>query len=152
MKIPEKPFKLIERPLTREEANLLERKNKPMVQIIKTYGKYKTLDIDFITCDWCLSSEGQETLQARLNTEVTFMWLRGYNLGLNKNNVGNMVIVLRGDNLAITYLINELDSLTINPDRFFMKYRDGEKMLNIDRSNRKVNPVYHPKQNTNKIN
>lgn len=152
MKIPEKSFKLIERPLTREEVDLLERKNKPMVQIIKTHGKYKTLDIDFITCDWCLSPEGQETLQARLNTEVTFMWLRGYNLGLNKNNVGNMVIVLRGDDLAITYLINEIDSLTINPDRFFMKYRDGEKMLNIDRSNRKVTPVYHPKRNTNKIN
>jgi len=150
MKIPEKSFKLIERPLTREEANLLERKNKPMVQIIKTHGKYKTLDIDFITCDWCISPIGQARLQSRLNMEATFMWLRGYTIKTNYNRVGNMTIQLRGDDIIIGYLINEMNKL-LEDSTCWMKYRNKNRMLNIDRHDHElyVRPIRHHKSNTN---
>lgn len=149
---PYNAFKLVDRPLTSDEVNKLEKENKPMVHIVKQYGKYKTLEIDFITCDWCISPIGQSRLQSRLNMEVIFMWLRGFNLKLNQNNIGSMICILRGDDLAISYLINEMNSLTLIED-CWIKYRERNKKLNVERTNENdyVKSVSHPKGNTNKI-
>lgn len=151
-KRPMRAFKLVERPLTPDEVDKLEKENKPMVHIVKQYGKYKTLEIDFITCDWCISPIGQARLQSRLNMEVIFMWLRGYNLKLNENNIGSMICKLRGDDYAIAYLINEMNHLTVLDD-CWMKYREGNEMLRIDKhdEDKYVKSVFHPKGNTNKI-
>src|SRR5699024_8871159 len=86
------------------------------------FNDFKYLEIDFITCDWCLSSLGQATLQSRLNTESIFLWLRGYNLKLNYNSVGHMTIYLRGDHLAINYLLDEINKLTADA-KYWQKYR-----------------------------
>ncbi|WP_323706483.1 hypothetical protein [Mammaliicoccus sciuri] len=132
------------------EYNVLKRTNKPMVHITMTQGKYKYLEVDFITCDWCISKVGQAKLQARLNMESTFMWLRGYNIKTNYNSVGNMTIQLRGDDIIIGYLINELNKL-LEDSTCWMKYRNKNRMLNIDRHDHKlyVRPIRHHKSNTN---
>ncbi|PTF64763.1 hypothetical protein BUY39_10495, partial [Staphylococcus cohnii] len=105
-------FELNQQRLRHLDINKLKANNKPICHIYKTQGKYQYLEIDFITCDWCLSSLGQATLQSRLNTESIFLWLRGYNLKLNYNSVGHMTIYLRGDHLAINYLLDEINKLT----------------------------------------
>lgn len=107
-----KTFTLNKQKLSYLDIEELENTNKPICHIYKTQGKYQYLEIDFITCDWCLSSLGQATLQARLNVELIFLWLRGYNLKLNYNSVGHMTIFLRGDDLVINYLLDEINKLT----------------------------------------
>ena len=93
---------------------------------------------------------GQATLQSRLNTESIFLWLRGYNLKLNYNSVGHMTIYLRGDHLAIYYLLDEINKLTADA-KYWQKYRDGKRMLEIDRNSHYVMPTHHIKGNTQKI-
>ena len=63
--IPTDPFKLNNKKLNINDIKNLEIANKPICHIYKTQGKYQYLEIDFITCDWCLSSLGQATLQSR---------------------------------------------------------------------------------------
>ena len=148
--IPTDPFKLNNKKLNFNDIKNLEIANKPICHIYKTQGKYQYLEIDFITCDWCLSSLGQAKLQSRLNTESIFLWLRGYNLKLNYNSVGHMTIYLRGDHLAINYLLDEINKLTVDA-KYWQKYRDGKRMLEIDRSSHYVMPTHHIKGNTQKI-
>ncbi|MEB7781874.1 hypothetical protein [Mammaliicoccus sciuri] len=82
--------------------------------------------------------------------ESTFMWLRGYIIKTNYNSVGNMTIQLRGDDIIIGYLINELNKL-LEDSTCWMKYRNKNRMLNIDRHDHKlyVRPIRHHKSNTN---
>lgn len=129
-KRPTQTFALNKQRLNHMDINQLKANNKPICHIYKTQGKYHYLEIDFITCDWCLSSLGQATLQSRLNTESIFLWLRGYNLKLNYNSVGHMTIYLRGDHLAIYYLLDEINKLTADA-KYWQKYRDGKRMLEI---------------------
>lgn len=145
-----KVFSLVKHKINDVEYNVLKRTNKPMVHITMTQGKYKYLEVDFITCDWCISKVGQAKLQARLNMESTFMWLRGYNIKTNYNSVGNMTIQLRGDDIIIGYLINELKKL-LEDSTCWMKYRNKNRMLNIVRHDHKlyVRPIRHHKSNTN---
>ena len=148
--IPTDLFKLNNKKLNFNDIKNLEIANKPICHIYKTQGKYQYLEIDFITCDWCLSSLGQATLQSRLNTESIFLWLRGYNLKLNYNSVGHMTIYLRGDHLAINYLLDEINKLTADA-KYWQKYRDGKRMLEIDRNSHYVMPTHHIKGNIQKI-
>ncbi|WP_426458537.1 hypothetical protein [Staphylococcus nepalensis] len=148
--IPTDSFELNKQYLNVKDIKNLEISNKPICHIYKTQGKYQYLEIDFITCDWCLSSLGQATLQARLNNELTFMWLRGCTLKLNYTSVGNMTIFVRGDDLAINYLLKEISKLTVD-EKYWQKYRKGDHMLEIDRNSHNVMPTHHIKGNTQKI-
>ncbi|NQD97460.1 hypothetical protein [Staphylococcus xylosus] len=143
-------FELNQHRLNHLDINKLKINNKPICHIYKKHSKYNYLEIDFITCDWCLSSLGQATLQSRLNNELTFMWLRGYTLKLNYTSVGNMTIFVRGDDLAINYLLNEINKLTAD-DKYWQKYKQGNRMLEIDRNSHYVMPTHHIKGNTHKI-
>lgn len=145
-----KTFTLNQQKLSYRDIEQLEIANKPICHIYKTQGKYQYLEVDFITCDWCLSSLGQSALQSRLNSESIFLWLRGYNLKLNYNSVGHMTIYLRGDDLAINYLLDELNKLTVD-EKYWQKYRKGNHMLKIDRNSHNVMPTHHIKGNTQKI-
>lgn len=69
---------------------------------------------------------------------------------LNYNSVGHMTIYLRGDHLAINYLLDEINKLTVDA-KYWQKYRDGKRMLEIDRSSHYVMPTHHIKGNTQKI-
>lgn len=143
-------FELNQQRLRHIDINKLKANNKPICHIYKKHGKYNYLEIDFITCDWCLSSLGQVTLQSRLNNELTFMWLRGYTLKLNYTSVGNMTIFVRGDDLTINYLLNEINKLTAD-DKYWQKYKQGNQMLGIDRNSHYVMPTHHIKGNIHKI-
>lgn len=148
--IPNDSFELNKHHINIKDVKNLETSNKHICHIYKTQGKYQYLEIDFITCDWCLSSLGQAALQSRLNSESIFLWLRGYNLKLNYNSVGHMTIYLRGDNLAINYLLDEINKLTVE-QRYWQRYRKGDRMLKIDRNNSYVIATRHIKGNTQKI-
>lgn len=124
--------------------------NNPICHIYQTYGKYHYLEIDFITCDWCLSSKGQSYLQSKLNMELLTSWLRGYNLKLNYTSVGHMTIFLRADMQTIEFLINELNVMC-DIDAYWYQYRRGNRMQHIEREVGYVSPIKHVKRNVNKI-
>lgn len=148
--IPEGAFKLKEGRINNVDYNRLERENKPMCHIYKTYGKYKYLEIDFISSNWRLSIEGANQLQQMMNMELTFMWLRGYNLKLNHTTVHRTLVYIRGDNLAINYLLNKLNTFTAYPE-YWEQYRDGRQMF-FDMNNQAyTNSIHHIKGNTQKI-
>lgn len=124
--------------------------NKPICHTYKTNSKYHYLEVDFITCDWCLSSEGQAYLQSKLNMELLSLWLRGYNLKLNYTSVGHMTIFSRADMQTIDFLINELHVMC-DREQYWYQYRDGNRMRPIDRDKGYVAPIKHVKRNVNKI-
>ncbi|MCC3712005.1 hypothetical protein PYI52_07970 [Staphylococcus epidermidis] len=148
--IPTDPFKLNNKKLNFNDIKNLEIANKPICHIYKTQGKYHYLEIDFITCDWCLSSEGQAHLQSKLNMELLSLWLRGYNLKLNYTSVGHMTIFLRADFQTIEFLINQLNMMS-SIDAYWYQYRIGNCMQYIERDEGYVSPIKHVKNNVNKV-
>ncbi|WP_245336619.1 hypothetical protein [Staphylococcus sp. GDY8P29P] len=69
---------------------------------------------------------------------------------LNYNSVGLITIYLRGDLLSINYLLDEFNKLTADAT-YWQKYRDGKRMLEIDRNSHYIMPTHHIKGNTQKI-
>lgn len=149
-KIPTQTFALNKQRLNHLDINQLKANNKPICHIYKTHGKYQYLEIDFITCDWCLSSAGQAHLQSKLNMELLTAWLKGYNLKLNYTSVGHMTIFLRADMQTIAFLINELKEMS-SVDSYWYKYRVGSRMQHIEREVNYVSPIKHVKNNVNKV-
>lgn len=149
-KRPTQTFALNKQRLNHLDINQLNANNKPICHIYKTHGKYQYLEIDFITCDWCLSSKGQAHLQSKLNMELLTSWLKGYNLKLNYTSVGHMTIFLRADMETIEFLINELNEMS-SSDAYWYKYRDGVHMKQIEREKGYVAPIKHVKNNVNKV-
>lgn len=143
-------FNLNKKKLNINDIKKLESTNKPICHIYKTHGKYRYLEIDFITCDWCLSSKGQAHLQSKLNMELLTTWLKGYNLKLNYTSVGHMTIYLRADIETIEFVINELDMMSIS-DAYWYQYRLGNRMQHIEREVSYVSPIKHVKNNMNKV-
>lgn len=143
-------FELNQQRLRHLDINQLKANNKPICHIYKTHGKYRYLEIDFITCDWCLSSKGQAHLQSKLNMELLTTWLKGYNLKLNYTSVGHMTIYLRADIETIEFVINELDMMSIS-DAYWYQYRLGNRMQHIEREVSYVSPIKHVKNNMNKV-
>ena len=143
-------FTLNKQRLNHLDINQLKANNKPICHIYKTHGKYKYLEIDFITCDWCISSKGQAYLQSKLNMELLTTWLKGYNLKLNYTSVGHMTIFLRADIRTIEFLINELNEMS-SSDAYWYKYRDGVHMKQIERDKGYVASIKHVKNNVNKV-
>ncbi|MGW7889719.1 hypothetical protein [Staphylococcus xylosus] len=149
-KRPTQAFVLNKQRLNRIDINQLKANNKPICHIYQTYGKYHYLEIDFITCDWCLSSKGQAYLQSKLNMELLTSWLKGYNLKLNYTSVGNMTIYLRADIKTIVFLINELNVMS-RSNAYWYQYRIGNRMQYIEREVGYVSPIKHVKNNVNKV-
>lgn len=143
-------FTLNKQRLNHLDINQLKVNNKPICHIYKTHGKYHYLEIDFITCDWCLSSAGQAHLQSKLNMELLTTWLKGYNLKLNYTSVGYMTIFLRADIKTIEFLINELNVMS-SSDAYWYQYRVGSRMQHIEREVNYVSPIKHVKNNVNKV-
>lgn len=143
-------FELNQQRLRHLDINQLKANNKPICHIYKTHGKYLYLEIDFITCDWCLSSKGQAHLQSKLNMELLTTWLKGYNLKLNYTSVGHMTVFLRADIETIEFLINELNMMSRN-DTYWYRYRVGSRMQHIEREVSYVSPIKHVKNNVNKV-
>ncbi|NBH31436.1 hypothetical protein DQE84_09380 [Staphylococcus warneri] len=143
-------FALNKQRLNHLDINQLKTNNKPICHIYKTHGKYQYLEIDFITCDWCLSSKGQAYLQSKLNMELLFLWLRGYNLKHHYTSVGHMTIFLRADIKTIEFLINELNVMISN-NAYWYQYRIGNRMQHIEREVSYVSPIKHVKNNMNKV-
>ncbi|MGW7973677.1 hypothetical protein ACWEXW_09305 [Staphylococcus xylosus] len=148
--LPTGSFNLNKKRLNINDIKKLESANKPICHIYKTHGNYYYLEIDFITCDWCLSSKGQANLQSKLNMELLTSWLKGYNLKLNYTSVGNMTIFLRADIRTNEFLINELNEMS-SSDAYWYKYRDGVHMKQIERDKGYVAPIKHVKNNVNKV-
>lgn len=143
-------FNLNKKKLNINDIKKLESTNKPICHIYKTHGKYQYIEIDFITCDWCLSSKGQAQLQTKLNMELLTSWLKGYNLKLNYTSVGHMTIFLRADMQTIEFLINELNMMS-SSNAYWYQYRIGNRMQHIEREVSYVSPIKHVKNNVNKI-
>lgn len=143
-------FNLNKKKLNINDIKKLESTNKPICYIYKTHGKYQYIEIDFITCDWCLSSAGQAYLQSKLNMELLTTWLKGYNLKLNYTSVGYMTIFLRADIKTIEFLINELNMMS-SSNAYWYQYRIGNRMQHIEREVSYVSPIKHVKNNVNKI-
>lgn len=125
-------FNLNKQYLSKYDLNQLEEANKPICHIYKKVGKYYYFEVDFITCNYCLSSLGQSELQRTLNLELIFMWLRGYKLKVNYSNVGQMTILLRGDKLAIIHLLNQLSLMSKHKPYWFI-YRNDNRILSVKR-------------------
>ena len=143
-------FELNQQRLRHLDINKLKANNKPICHIYKKHGKYNYLEIDFITCDWCLSSIGQSYLQSKLNMELLTSWLKGYNLKLNYTSVGHMTIFLRSDMQTIQFLINELNVMS-SIDSYWCQYRIADHMQYIEREEGYVSPIKHVKNNVNKV-
>ena len=143
-------FELNQQRLRHLDINKLKANNKPICHIYKKHGKYNYLEIDFITCDWCLSSIGQSYLQSKLNMELLTSWLKGYNFKLNYTSVGHMTIFLRSDMQTIQFLINELNVMS-SIDSYWWQYRIGDHMQYIEREEGYVSPIKHVKNNVNKV-
>ena len=141
MTVPIKPFRLLKHHATREDYGSCERNNIPTCHITSTHGKYATLEIDFITCDYRLSSYGQCKMQGMLNMELVFAWLRGYNITMNKSNIGSSVIVVKSDMLTINTIITQLNVLSSDTRLFRHKHETDDIQAY-------VRTTYHPKGNT----
>lgn len=126
-----------------------DQENRPMVRISDKYGKYKTLEADFITCDWRISSKGQARLQKLLNWDFLFMWISGTNLTVNKTKVGHTVTVIKGNDELIKRFMLHLQQAALVDDywesRFFSpRYEKVNKEYDVA-------APYHLKSNTNKL-
>ena len=64
-KRPTQTFALNKQRLNHMDINQLKANNKPICHIYKTQGKYHYLEIDFITCDWCLSRTGNTAIKVK---------------------------------------------------------------------------------------
>lgn len=131
MTVPAKAFRLLKHHATREDYGSCERNNIPTCHITTRHGKYVTLEIDFITCNWHLSYKGVARLQQLLNWELLMMWMKGNHIAMNKNRVGRKIIVLRGDDILINRFIKHINDATDNEEYWKSKYDDEDEDYSI---------------------
>ncbi|TDL37707.1 hypothetical protein EVU91_07285 [Macrococcoides bohemicum] len=153
MIISHNAFNLIPQPPTQQDSAKCSSLNRPTVNVLQRARGYTYIEIDFITCDYCLSPYGQADLQNRLNHVMYDNWTKGnFNLKFGKTSINTMYTCLRLTEPIVHGLIDYLNSQCDNPD-YWIQYRDGERMLEVERYNPDiyVNSIYHPKENSKKL-
>ncbi|KAA1042480.1 hypothetical protein ERX35_000950 [Macrococcus equipercicus] len=125
LNIPTNAFQLLDHSATHYDYNRCERENRPVAHITRQQGGYQYMEIDFITCDWCISPVGQAMLQTFMNHEVVNMLKRGLEPKENQTNIGQMICTFRSDMQGIEHIIKEMNRVCQIPN-YWQQYRlDG---------------------------